>query len=254
MWPSEGYVHLRQAVAQDTVQAVLTYLTHAANWELSIAFPELLRDEDRVHHIHGLAREKDFWQWDKITQDAMIGQLSLEVRTSPKLWALLTEQVRETVKVLLQVPRVKMHMAPAVRCILPQNQYAMVPAHQDIEYNPHLCGPFVTCWFALMDATEQCGGLAMYPGSHTGPVQPVQYAGAWRKPVDTTGYTRTPVYCKAGDMLIFPSTLIHESMANTSDHRRISMDCRVFGPPTTSTKHYLDTDTWTVHAPTEPTL
>ena len=244
---TEGYTVLRQAVPASVVQDVLDFLTRSANLELSIAFPELSTDAERVAHIAQLAHDKDFWLHDKITQDGMIGQLSLHVRTSPRLWSLLTPDVLLAVRVYMASPLISMHMAPAVRCVLPNNRYAMVPAHQDVEYNPHLRGPFVTCWVALMDTSDQCGGVAVYPGSHRAPIQPVQYAGAWRKPVDTTGYVRTPVSVQAGDVIIFHHALMHESLVNMSDHRRLSVDCRCFGARTTTTKHYLDLQQWTVH-------
>lgn len=253
-YADDGYVILKHAVPLSIIEPVRELLSRAAHTELSIAFPELSTDADRVTHINHLAHQQDFWTHDKITQDGMIGQLSLGVRTNPKLWSLLTPTVLEAVRTLLASPLVKMHMAPAVRCILSGNRYAMVPAHQDVGYNPHLRGPFLTGWFALMDANEQCGGVAVYPGSHRAQVQPVQYAGAWMKPVEANGYVRTPLPVEAGDVILFHNALIHESMANVSDHRRLSVDCRLFGTQTTTTKHYLNTDTWTVHQPTEPTV
>jgi hypothetical protein len=101
--------------------------------------------------------------------------------------------------------------------------------HQDGIYNYGI--DFVTCWVPLMDIDDEIGGLAVAPGSHKGPLYPLDASG---RPDPKAGILsgtipdaawRRPDY-KVGDLLMFHSMTAHAGLPNRSNMMRLSMDIR----------------------------
>jgi hypothetical protein len=101
--------------------------------------------------------------------------------------------------------------------------------HQDGIFNYGI--DFVTCWVPLMDIDGDIGGLAVAPGSHQGPLYPLDASG---QPDPRSGIPagtipdanwRRPDY-KVGDLLMFHSMTAHAGLPNRSDRLRLSTDIR----------------------------
>jgi hypothetical protein len=184
------------------------------------------------------------------------GHFPLEVRLDPVLQAI--PKYVHTLSVLQKLTgseELFLHMPPMTRWVLPGNRHAGVPAHQDISYNMHL-GPFCVMWVPLTEIDEYCGGMAVYPGTqgigdvYQGPQ--VEVSDGWLTPVDTAGYERLVLApLSLGDIVVIGDEIIHESIANTSERTRISIDYRIFGAHSHSTKHHLDLQTGRLNPPPE---
>ena len=189
---------------------------------------------------------------DHDTRVLMTGHFPAEMRLSKTFWEIpRTPALREILKAALGSDRLRMHMPPMARFILPDNSEAGVPAHQDASYNDHMNG-FVTAWMPLVDINEQCGGVTIYEGRKDGviPVTKLVQNGVWTEAVSVQGLT--PVNCvpmAPGDVLLFNPYVVHGSMPNNSKKIRFSIDCRFFGSDAETSKHYLDMTAWSVVAP-----
>jgi hypothetical protein len=189
---------------------------------------------------------------DHDTRILMTGHFPTEMRLSKTFWEIpATLALRDILKAALGSDRLRMHMPPMARFILPNNSEACVPAHQDASYNDHMNG-FVTAWMPLVDINEQCGGVTIYEGRKEGviPVTKLVQNGVWTEAVSVQGLT--PVHCipmVPGDVLIFNPYVVHGSMPNLSNKIRFSIDCRFFGSDAQTSKHYLDMTDWSVVAP-----
>lgn len=98
--------------------------------------------------------------------------------------------------------------------------------HQDSGYmvgngGPADHAPYLTCWIALDDATEQNGTVQVIPGSHrAGIVRHERQRGSndlEAAPAEMRGIT---VEVPAGSVVAFSSLLLHATGANTSDAPR----------------------------------
>jgi hypothetical protein len=192
---------------------------------------------------------------DKLDHDTrvlMTGHFPTKLRLSETFWEIpRTPALRDILKAALGSDRLRMHMPPMARFILPNNSEAGVPAHQDASYNDHMSG-FVTAWIPLVDIDEQCGGVTIYEGRKDSviPVTKRAQNGVWTEAVSVQGLT--PVNCvpmAPGDVLIFNPYVVHGSMPNLSKKTRFSIDCRFFGSDAKTSKHYLDMTDWSVVAP-----
>ena len=95
--------------------------------------------------------------------------------------------------------------------------------HQDSGYIGHDHPPYLSCWCALDDVTEENGTVYILPKSRTpqqGLVAHAQEAGS----NDLIGYTGDdpgiPVIVPAGSIALFSSLTFHRSGANTTDQMR----------------------------------
>lgn len=189
---------------------------------------------------------------DHDTRVLMTGHFPRELRLSKIFWDIpRTQALQDILKAALGTDRLRMHMPPMARFILPNNSEAGVPAHQDASYNDHM-GGFVTVWIPLVEIDEQCGGVTIYEGRKDGviPITKLTQNGVWIEGVSVDGLT--PVNCAPmapGDILIFNPYVVHGSMPNISKKIRFSIDCRFLGSNAESSKHYLDMTAWSVVAP-----
>ena len=118
------------------------------------------------------------------------------------------------------------------RISFPNNTRATTPEHQDYV---HIQGSFdtYTSWIPLGDVPEELGGLAVLAGSHKLGILPPRPAdGAGGLGVDTESYG-LPWHggdFRAGDVLLFPSNMVHKALPNlTADRLRLSVDYRFTG-------------------------
>lgn len=185
-------------------------------------------------------------------QQILIGHFSLETRLSPELQKVArSEAVQAALSDLLGQAALRMHMPPTSRFVLPGNQAAAVPAHQDVAYNGHL-SQFVVMWMPMVPITAECGGMVIFEGSH-GRVQPASARdeGGWINAIACEDYDPVQLHpLSPGDAVFMSSTIIHQSMPNLSSEVRYSTDFRFFGGADSSGKHYLDMSTWQVVDPT----
>ena len=71
----------------------------------------------------------------------------------------------------------------------------------------------------------------------------------WLKGVPTDGYNKVHCTMDVGDALLLNKWIIHESVANTSNRIRYSIDFRFFSGRESSSKHLLDMQSWRVVEP-----
>lgn len=180
----------------------------------------------------------------------MSGHFPLAARLSPRLWAIArSSRLQRVLRGLLGGDRLYMHMPPTARFVLPGNRRAGVPAHQDVSYNRHLAS-FITVWTPLVGIDEECGGVAVCPGSGSDPEHPVAADGPfWLGGVPTGGRPMEHPHLAPGDALLLNPFVIHASRPNRSPRIRLSVDCRFFAAPGGSAKHHLDLQRWEVVAP-----
>lgn len=118
--------------------------------------------------------------------------------------------------------------------------------HQDSGYLPFDHEPYVTCWTALDDVTEENGTVYLLPYSRLGIKTRVTHIHD-PKLNDKVGYFGSdpgdPVIVRAGSIAVFSSVCFHRSGANlTSAPRRVMLSQYARGPikdPVTG-KLYLD--------------
>lgn len=119
----------------------------------------------------------------------------------------------------------------------PNNPIQKVLWHQDAHYyrdwDP-ADGKLVSVWVPLVPVDEQSACLAMAVGSH-GKGRFERLRGANRlftvPDRDLEGYEQRAIAMDPGDVLMFTDTTLHQSLDNTSDHVRWSIDIR-FGQAT----------------------
>lgn len=95
--------------------------------------------------------------------------------------------------------------------------------HQDSGYIGHDHKPYLTCWCALDDVTEENGTVYILPYSRAGTRDWVRHTKE-DGTNDLIGYTGDdpgiPVICPAGSIAVFSSTVFHRSGSNTTDQMR----------------------------------
>jgi hypothetical protein len=124
------------------------------------------------------------------------------------------------------------HPMKIARISFPQNTAATTPPHQDYV---HIQGSFetYTSWIPLGDVPRELGGLAVLAGSHKlGVLRPRAASGAGGLGLDDElfGLPWHAGDFQAGDVLLFPSQLVHKALPNmTGDMLRLSVDYRFTG-------------------------
>jgi ectoine hydroxylase-related dioxygenase (phytanoyl-CoA dioxygenase family) len=95
--------------------------------------------------------------------------------------------------------------------------------HQDSGYVKTAHKPYVSCWCALDDMTEENGTVYMLPYSRAGTKVRVEHVKD-EKTNDFVGYhgddPGDPVICPAGSIAVFSSTCFHRSGFNRTDKPR----------------------------------
>lgn len=94
--------------------------------------------------------------------------------------------------------------------------------HQDNGYTKGRIPPYLTCWLALDDSDLDNGGLEVIPGSHVHGDHPHTWEGPHAViPESLIEVDRAvPLDARAGDLLVFSSHLVHQTVGNTSADRQ----------------------------------
>ncbi len=173
----------------------------------------------------------------------LTGEFDLETRLDPIVRELLrSPALKQYLCRLLDDDQYYVHYPPMIRFKIAGAQASLVPLHQDSAYNTHM-REFVTVWIPFADVSEERGGVLMYDGSHTkGCITHQQTGGTWasKANADLSDHEPTHVEMNAGDALLFPSDLLHESAPYQSATPRYSIDFRIFRWTTDTTKSYYD--------------
>ncbi len=175
----------------------------------------------------------------------LLGHFPLSVRLDKAIWEIPQTLAQQPLLYeILETRKLFVHMPPAARFVLPGNMGAAVPAHQDVSYNKHL-GSFCIVWVPLVSIDVECGGMAIFPRTQEmGEIykgESIAATDGWIPKIDTSNFSRIEMQpLSAGDIVVMADKTVHESMPNTSDRIRISIDFRFFGEKSGSTKHYLD--------------
>jgi Phytanoyl-CoA dioxygenase (PhyH) len=121
------------------------------------------------------------------------------------------------------------HPRNIARVLLPAPSFAPTPPHQDYIYiqGAH---SFWTCWFPLGDCPMSLGGLSLLRGSHREDVLKVakaRGAGGFESLLCDMDYTWFQDDYECGDVVTFPSHLVHKALPNRQKGRiRLSCDFR----------------------------
>ena len=96
--------------------------------------------------------------------------------------------------------------------------------HQDNGYQGGRTQEYLTCWLVLDDSSVENGGLLVVPGSHRGGQREHEWQGV-HAVIPSAHFdeaSAVPLDACAGDLLIFSSLLIHQTVGNTTvdAHRR----------------------------------
>jgi ectoine hydroxylase-related dioxygenase (phytanoyl-CoA dioxygenase family) len=95
--------------------------------------------------------------------------------------------------------------------------------HQDSGFIPYAHRPYLTCWVALDDVTEENGTVYLLPYSRAGTREVVEHVHD-EETNDLIGYfgddPGDPVVVPAGSVVSFSSTLFHRSGPNATDQMR----------------------------------
>jgi len=101
---------------------------------------------------------------------------------------------------------------------------SFIPWHQDNGYEEGDTQAYLTCWLALDDSTLDNGGLQVIPGSHLGGLREHAMRGAHAviDENDIAANEAVPLDAKAGDLVLFSSLLVHQTVGNRTrdQHRR----------------------------------
>jgi hypothetical protein len=172
----------------------------------------------------------------------LTGEFDLDTRLDACITDLLsTSRCRDFICGFLRRDCYYVHYPPMIRFKIADAPSNLVPLHQDVAYNRHL-NEFVTVWVPLVDIDEECGGVIVYERSQFLPTLQHEVKGAWanRAVVDVSQFRRHHVLMQAGDALLFPPSLLHESAPHRTAHIRYSVDFRVFFNAANTKKSYYD--------------
>jgi len=93
--------------------------------------------------------------------------------------------------------------------------------HQDNGYTHGRIGEYLTCWLALDDSDLENGGLMVIPGSHRRGQREHEWQGVHAVIPEVVGDRAVALDARAGELLVFSSLLIHQTVGNrTADRNR----------------------------------
>jgi phytanoyl-CoA hydroxylase len=94
--------------------------------------------------------------------------------------------------------------------------------HQDNGYQEGRMAAYLTCWLALDDSSLENGGLQVIPGSHLDGTHRHEMRGvhAVIDEGEIASEAALPLDARAGDMLIFSSLLVHQTVGNATEDRQ----------------------------------
>jgi hypothetical protein len=248
-----GYQVVRDLFAPAEIEPIVAFLDTERELSLEVVQEVLAFDDTAglIAEIQALLRDRPRFEALPVqTRMILSGHFRLEARLAETLRAVpRSDKLQAVLRRIFPDRDLRMHLPPVARFVLPGNDFAGVPPHQDASYNEHV-KELVTVWVPFTEIDDACGGVAVYHGSGSTPEIATEGDGNfWLKPIDTEGYEKTHVKIGPGDALLLNPYVIHESMPNRSNRIRQSVDYRFFAAPVTSTKHYLELSTWQVVAP-----
>src|SRR5262245_3505512 len=232
---NEGVVALKQILPVAVCGPVRDYLLASLD-ELADLFAQYgisLRAPDAGQQVERLLEREPAAVLPE-HRHVLLGHFPLPVRLGEALWAIPLHLSNNSIPHdLLKAQRLFVHMPPAARFVLPGNSKAAVPAHQDVSYNKHL-GSFCVVWVPLVEIDERCGGMAVFPQTQgLGELfegESVAATDGWIPPIKTAGFERVELRpLSPGDIVVMGNETVHESLPNTSDWIRVSIDFRFFG-------------------------
>ena len=94
--------------------------------------------------------------------------------------------------------------------------------HQDNGYASGVTPEYITCWLALDDSSPENGGLYVIPESHKAGPRDHEWQGVHAVVSEqfVEAEKAQPLNAKAGDMLLFSSYLLHQTVGNTSKDKQ----------------------------------
>lgn len=91
--------------------------------------------------------------------------------------------------------------------------------HQDNGYTPGRISEYLTCWLALDDSDLENGGLMVIPGSHRDGQREHEWRSVHAVIPAVDAARAVALDARAGDLLIFSSLLVHQTVGNRSVDR-----------------------------------
>jgi len=245
----DGYQVIREVIPTDIVTRIHDFLrSHVDRMIETIGVSKDLKSAGA--EIANLLRTDASLPQD--LRVLMTGHFPTQIRLDEMLRDIpKNANVRALLEAVHRTDRLKMHMPPMARFIMPGNVEAGVPPHQDVSYNEHMDN-FITVWVPLVPVDASCGGVTAFVGA---PKRKIEVSskvknGVWIEGIPTDDLSaENCVPMSPGDVLIFDRYLVHGSMPNISDRVRFSLDYRFFPATSPSAKHYLDMQSWEVCKP-----
>lgn len=251
-----GFVVARSVVEYNVITSLRDFLASAAAMNLA-RLDELARrysGSPPSSETLALPRfsEEQITRMTREDRDIISGNFTQAVKADSRLWEVLrSPRLATLLRALLSSSKLYLHMYPSPRYVAPGNDLAAVPLHTDRQYNGHLSS-FITVWVPIEVSYPEMGGVIVYPQSHlvaSNETQSSVKGGLWFAPLGEPVEEGILALANEGDVLILHESLLHKSAPNRSSHLRLSADFRVFGDHASTSKHYLDCQSWTVVAP-----
>jgi non-heme Fe2+,alpha-ketoglutarate-dependent halogenase len=111
---------------------------------------------------------------------------------------------------------------------------SFVSWHQDYKYTSQESAPTVSAWVAISDSTRASGCMRVIPGSHRDGIQPHKDAAIENNiltySLEADDSRAVDIELKAGEMSLHQANIVHGSLANSSDDKRIGFIIRFVTP------------------------
>ena len=111
---------------------------------------------------------------------------------------------------------------------------SFVSWHQDYNYSNQTLAPTVSAWVAISDSTRASGCMRAIPGSHRDGIQPHKQTAIENNiltySIDADDSRAEDIELKAGEMSLHQANIVHGSLANNSDDKRIGFIVRFVTP------------------------
>jgi non-heme Fe2+,alpha-ketoglutarate-dependent halogenase len=111
---------------------------------------------------------------------------------------------------------------------------SFVSWHQDYKYTSQESAPTVSAWVAISDSTRQSGCMRAIPSSHREGIQEHKATTIENNiltySVDADDSRAVDIELKAGEMSLHQANIVHGSLANDSDDKRIGFIIRFVTP------------------------
>jgi non-haem Fe2+, alpha-ketoglutarate-dependent halogenase len=112
---------------------------------------------------------------------------------------------------------------------------SFVSWHQDYNYTTRESAPTVTAWVAISDSTRQSGCMRAIPGSHRDGIRPHKDTAIENNiltySLESADDSRAvDIELKAGEMSLHQANIVHGSLANNSNDKRIGFIIRFVTP------------------------